>query len=234
MFKALGWDIDNEQGYAEAYKEVVHEDAIKVGGKSRAPDYSFRGGTHKFFLEAKKPSVNIKDDLPSAFQIRRYAWSAKLPLSILTDFEELAVYDCRIQPNPTDKAATARIRYLKFSEYAENWDYLEGTFSRNAILKGSFDKYAIDTKSKRGTTEVDDAFLKEIEGWRDLLAKKHCPQKFRPNEARAEHRRSEDHRPHHLPANLRRPGHRAVQGAGRHRAGRECLQPPRIPLPAGR
>ena len=34
FFKALGWDVDNEQGYAEAYKDVVHEDAIKVGGAS--------------------------------------------------------------------------------------------------------------------------------------------------------------------------------------------------------
>jgi predicted type IV restriction endonuclease len=24
FFKALDWDIDNEQGYAEAYKDVVH------------------------------------------------------------------------------------------------------------------------------------------------------------------------------------------------------------------
>jgi predicted type IV restriction endonuclease len=42
MFKALGWDMDNEQGYAEAYKDVVHEDAIKVGGATKAPDYCFR------------------------------------------------------------------------------------------------------------------------------------------------------------------------------------------------
>ena len=32
FFKALGWDVDNAEGYAEAYKDVVHEDAIKVGG----------------------------------------------------------------------------------------------------------------------------------------------------------------------------------------------------------
>ena len=31
FFKALGWDIDNEQGYAEAYKDVIHGDAIKIG-----------------------------------------------------------------------------------------------------------------------------------------------------------------------------------------------------------
>jgi len=46
MFKALGWDMENVSGYAEAYKEVIHEDAIKVGGATKAPDYCFRiGGT---------------------------------------------------------------------------------------------------------------------------------------------------------------------------------------------
>jgi len=38
-------------------------------------------------------------------------------------------------------------------------------------LKGSFDQYAEGLKGKKGTTEVDDAFLAEIERWRDLLAK---------------------------------------------------------------
>lgn len=31
LFKSLGWDVDNESGHAEAYKDVIHEDAIKVG-----------------------------------------------------------------------------------------------------------------------------------------------------------------------------------------------------------
>ena len=94
FFIALGWDVNNEKGYAETYKEVVHDDSIKVGGIPKAPDYCFRvGGLRKFFLEAKKPSVNIKDDVHPAYQLRRYAWSSKLPLSILTDFEEFAVYD---------------------------------------------------------------------------------------------------------------------------------------------
>ena len=61
-FKAHGWDVDNEKGYAEAYKDVVHEDAVKVGGFTKAPDYAFRiGGVRKFFVEAKKPTVDLKD-----------------------------------------------------------------------------------------------------------------------------------------------------------------------------
>jgi hypothetical protein len=170
LFKALGWDIYNELGYAEAYKDVVVEDAVAVGDATKAPDYCFRiGGTRKFFTEAKKPSVNLKDDISPAFQLRRYAWSAKLPLSILTDFEEFVIYDCRVKPVKNDKASTARTLYLTYPDYEKRWDDIASVFSREAVLKGSFDKYA-DSKKRKGTAEVDDAFLKEIESWRDLLA----------------------------------------------------------------
>jgi len=172
LFKALGWDMYNEAGYAEGYKDVVHEDAIKVRGATKAPDYCFRiGGTRKFFVEAKRPSVGIKDDPIPAYQLRRYAWSAKLALSILTDFEEFAVYDCRVKPSKTDKASAARILYITYTEYAERWDEITTIFSQGAILTGSFDRYVESTKRKRGTAEVDDAFLKEIENWRDVLAR---------------------------------------------------------------
>ncbi|MBI4685363.1 MAG: Eco57I restriction-modification methylase domain-containing protein [Nitrospirae bacterium] len=172
FFEALGWDVNNKQGYAEAYKDVIHEDSIRIGSATKAPDYCFRiGGTRKFFVEAKKPAVNLKDDVSPSFQLRRYAWSAKLPLSILTDFEEFAVYDCRIKPEKTDKASTARIFYLIDKEYAQRWNDIASIFSRESILKGSFDKYAETGKHKRGTAEVDATFLKEIESWRDMLAR---------------------------------------------------------------
>ena len=170
FFEALGWDINNRQGHAEAYKDVIHEDAIKIDGKTKAPDYAFRiGGTRKFFLEAKKPSIRIKDDIGPAYQLRRYAWSAKLPLSILTNFKEFAVYDCRIRPVQNDSAATARVLYFTYAEYAEVWDEIASIFSREEILKGSFDAYVKSSKAKRGTAEVDAAFLEEIESWRDIL-----------------------------------------------------------------
>ena len=172
LLKTLGWDVHNEQGYHEAYREVIHEDAIKIGGATKAPDYCCRvGGTRKFFVEAKKPSVDIRHDIGPAFQLRRYAWSAKLPLSILTDFEEMAVYDCRVKPAKTDKASAARVMYFRYDQYPQRWGELASVFSREAILKGSFDKYAASMTRKRGTAEVDDAFLGEIEKWRDMLAR---------------------------------------------------------------
>lgn len=74
FFEALGWDVRNVSGYAEQYKDVVHEATLRGGGEARSPDYSFRiGGVRKFFLEAKKPSVDLKEGVGPAYQVRRYA-----------------------------------------------------------------------------------------------------------------------------------------------------------------
>ena len=171
FFEVLDWDITNKQGFAPQYREVIHENSIKIAGETKAPDYCFRiGNDRKFFLEAKKPSVSIDTDPDPAYQLRRYAWSAKLPLSILTNFETFGVYDCQIRPKHTDRPTTARIMNLTYKEYLNKWDEIAGIFSKDAVLKGSFDKFAVSPKGKRGTTTVDAEFLAEIEKWRKTLA----------------------------------------------------------------
>nr|WP_303047221.1 TaqI-like C-terminal specificity domain-containing protein [Leptospira alexanderi] len=170
--ECLDWDVRNNSNYAESYREVVREDKVIIEGKPKAPDYSFRiGGVRKFFLEAKRPSVNIKDEIEPAFQIRRYGYTAKLPLSILTDFEEFAIYDTRIKPEKTDKASVGRIFYCTYEEYEKHFEFIYNTFSKEAIYKGSFDKYVIENKNKKGSSEVDKEFLSLIEDWRESLAK---------------------------------------------------------------
>ncbi len=172
FFEALGWDVLNKLDFIEAYKEVIHEASREVESAAKAPDYAFSiGGTRKFFVQAKKPTVNIQDDIVPAFLLRRYAWSAGLPLSILTNFEEFAVYESHSKPDKSDSAATGRVLLLNYKDYLSNWDVLADIFSREAVLKGSFDKYAEGLKGKKGAIEVDDAFLHEIECWRDLLAR---------------------------------------------------------------
>ncbi len=171
FFKALGWDVDNETGVSEAYKDVIHEDAVKIGGVTKAPDYSFRvGGERRFFVEAKKPAVNLKADTSPAFQLRRYAWSANLPISILTDFEEFIVYDCRVKPDQGDRADTARVLYLTYDDYPDQWDRIAGLFARDAVVHGALDQYVDTFKTHKGVATVDAAFLREIEAWRDSLA----------------------------------------------------------------
>jgi hypothetical protein len=172
FFRALGWDVDNNKGYSEAYKEVIHEDRILIRGQTKFIDYSFRiGDKRKFICEAKKPGVPIGDDLNSALQLRRYAWNAKLKLSILTNFEEFAVYDCNVPIRKEDTVATARIALFPYTEYEVRWDRIASVFSPEGIRKGSFDKYVETNGEKHGTAGVDEKFLEDIENWRLLLAR---------------------------------------------------------------
>ena len=174
FFTALGWDVANEKGYDELGKEVTHEFSVDVAGQQKKADYAFRVGRGEkfdFLVEAKKPSVKVETSQEAAFQIRRYGWSAKLPINILTDFEHLAVYDCRTKPNINDKASMGRIMLIHYKDFVSRWNEIVEIFSPEAVRKGSFAKYAEGMKGKKGTADVDDAFLEEIERWRELLAK---------------------------------------------------------------
>lgn len=171
FFEYLGWDISNKEGLSQTYREVIHEDKLKIGKETKAPDYSFRiGGNRVFFVEAKKPSRNLKEDSDAAYQIRRYAWSGKLAVSILTDFEEFAIYDCSKKPSPNDKASMSRIEYINYEDYLNRFDFLYDTFAKENVLRGSLEKYNADTKSKKGTESVDIDFLNSLDDLRTKLA----------------------------------------------------------------
>jgi len=171
FFETLDWDVRNDEGATQEFREVIREDTVEVAGKPKAPDYSFRiGGKKIFFVEAKKPSIDIKEALDPAYQVRRYGYSAKLPISVLTDFEQLAIYDTRIKPHKNDKAGVARIFYCTFEDYEKNFETIRNVLSKEAIKTGSLNKYLDKAQIKRGVSEVDKEFLELIEDWRKHLA----------------------------------------------------------------
>ncbi len=167
LFEALGWDVvDNRQVGLEV-SVMVDEGGIR---KPKRPDYGFRiGHTTHFFVETKMPHVNLERNPIPAFQLRRYGWSGNTPVSVLTDFEEFSVYDCRIQPRRGDPASTARLRYYQYGDYIDAWDQLESRFSREAVAGGALREW-IEGERIRGFFSVDQAFLREMENWRELLA----------------------------------------------------------------
>ena len=173
FFKALGWDVDNEDGLAEHYREVIYEDRLKIGKGMKAPDYGFRiSGSDKrlFFVEAKKPAVNIKTERQAAYQLRRYGRSAQTPVSILTNFEDFIVYDCSRTPSENDSPSVNRIKSIHYENYIVEFDFIYGTFSREAVVKGFFEKYVKSDANKRGSVPLDTEFVEVLNGWRKELA----------------------------------------------------------------
>ena len=171
FFEALGWDITDKLGLGVDYRDVVHEAKIKHEGRTIAPDYCFTiHGVEKFYVEAKQPEVDIKDNTEPAFQLRRYGWSTKLPVSLLTDFEELAIYDCTFKPERNDKTHVGRLEYINFKDYLTKFDFLWDTLSKDNVKNGSLENFIVTNKGKKSTTGVDSEFLKSLNGWRDTLA----------------------------------------------------------------
>jgi hypothetical protein len=163
--------MDNQFGASDTNKEVVVEDTLDIEGQAKAPDYAFRiGPIRKFFVEAKKPGVDLHNDPKPALQLRRYAWTAQLPISILTDFDEFVVYDGRIKPKEKDTPSTARLQYWKYTDYENCWPQIENLFSKKRVHQDSIEDF-IGKGPARGTEQVGDAFLDDIESWRTSLAK---------------------------------------------------------------
>ena len=174
FFKALGWDVDNENGMSEAYREVIYEDKVVVRGKAKAPDYGFRlmgqGKKRLFYVEAKKPSVALKANKDAAYQLRRYGSSAQAPISILTNFEEFIVYDCSKVPNLNDNASVSRLKHIGFEDYLKEFDFIYDTFSHEAVTKGRFDTFVHSDANKKGSQTLDKEFVQSLDTWRKYLA----------------------------------------------------------------
>lgn len=112
LLESFGWDVHNEKGTSPQYKEVVVE---KFSNSGDRPDYTLTlNGVSKIFVEAKKPAVNIKEESEPAIQARRYGWNAKHKLSILTNFEDMMIYDVNILE--TDYHRAREERNIKFKE----------------------------------------------------------------------------------------------------------------------
>ena len=176
FFKALGWDVDNEAGLPQHLREVTHEATVKVDEdgylRSKKPDYSFRIGTDTFFyLETKKPAVDITSDCAPAFQLRRYGWSGNLKVSVLTNFADLYIYDCSVRPVETDDIGVALIAHYSYTEYEEKFEEIYALLSKESVLSGDFSTRFNHVTSSFRHEPFDEYFLKQINGWRLGLGK---------------------------------------------------------------
>jgi len=189
FFTALGWDVNHNVQLNPYEQEVSIERSVNVEGRQqKRADYAFllapnyRKDDVKFYVEAKKPARNLSNPV-DYFQTCRYGWSAGTPLAVLTDFEEFHILDCRTRPDITTILDTKR-DYFHYKDYLdkEKFAKIYWLFSREAIANNSIEKYVEQLPKPRGKAvqkglfkggyqSIDEAFLQELDGIRDTLAK---------------------------------------------------------------
>lgn len=170
LLKVLGWDVANEKGLAPQYREVIAEN---YSTRTDRPDYTITlRGVPKFFVEAKKPAVDITREPDPAIQTRKYGWNAKHRLAVLTNFEYLAIYDTCHIAHEDDGCAVARYRLYHYTEYVEKIEEIVGLIARDTVYSGDFDAYLDENFPATGgqTQQVDTMFLSQINEWRVALS----------------------------------------------------------------
>jgi type I restriction-modification system DNA methylase subunit len=169
LFKALGWDVENEAGLPHLAREVTVERG--ESDTTGRPDYNFRlNGQTKFFVEAKAPAEPL--DAPRhILQAKTYAWNTKaVSFVILTDFEEFRFYDASLKPDERrpDEGLLLSFTYTDYLKKAEQlWE-----FSRERVAAGSLEAMLPrDRRTQRLRIPPDESFLEDMTAWREDLAR---------------------------------------------------------------
>jgi type II restriction/modification system DNA methylase subunit YeeA len=166
----LNWDVANVKGLPPQYREVIAEN---YSSQTDRPDYSLTlRGVVKYFVEAKKPSVDILYSHDPALQTRKYGWNAKHKIAILTNFEYLIIYDTTVVPKEDDNSSVARYRIYHYTEYVTKYDELISLISRDTLYSGDFDNKfeTLFPSTARHKLQVDEMFLAQINNWRVSLS----------------------------------------------------------------
>lgn len=172
FFELLGWDIKNNAGKPTNEREVILEEALKANASehSKKPDYTFRlFSERKFFLEAKKPFVKIEADNETAKQVRRYGFTAKLKISILSNFEYLIIYDTSVKVEKEDTFQKALLKKYHYTEYESKFNEIKQLLGKEEVYSGAFDNEWKAIENKLNQYSIDNLFLKQINEWRKAL-----------------------------------------------------------------
>src|SRR4051794_36155436 len=102
LLTSLGWDVGHVVQKNPFKQEVKVEKAVSDQGAKKRADYAFflppNYRDPKFFVEAKKPSVQL-DTKDNCFQAIRYGWNNQNSIVVLKNFKQMHILDCHIKPD---------------------------------------------------------------------------------------------------------------------------------------
>ena len=188
FFTILGWDVDHHLQTNPFQQEVKVEKAQRQQGSQsqKRADYAFALAPDykktQFFVEAKKPSRLLRQNKEDYFQTAKYGWNSQTGISILTDFQEFIIIDCRFKPD-FDTILKNEIKYYHYTDFLDPEIFQEvyWLFSREALLAGNLTTFIENLPKPKGKDRqlklfagkylsIDESFLAYIDDIRLLMA----------------------------------------------------------------
>lgn len=152
LFETLGWDVYN-------HNEVVEEQSVVEG----AVDYSFKlNKITQFLLEAKALKIDL-EKTEWAKQSVDYAWNMGVDWAVLTNFENLKLFNAEEDVN-----IPRPIKEFTYKEYLIKFEDL-WILSKESFQNTDLDEKAKDWGIKAKRLEVTEKLAKDLMKWRDEL-----------------------------------------------------------------
>ena len=159
LLQALGWNTQDRN-------EVGLEEKISRG----RVDYSLKiKGSPKIYIEAKPPRARLTK-AEAISQAITYGYNKRsVQWVLLTDFQELRLFDVTIRPNKRNLEAGLRMD-LTYDRFLERFDDL-WLLSKESVESGLLDRSLLSKKLDRLRRPVDKEILEDMKQWREVLAK---------------------------------------------------------------
>jgi len=157
LFRALGWDTQNPA-------EFIAEEQISRG----FVDFAFYlDGVPRFYLETKRIPVDLSDPRWGQ-QAINYAYLKGVTWAVLSDFEELKVFNAEWQESSPQKAIFLDLHWEEYAGSAFDALWL---LSKEAIRAGEIDRVAEQFGRKIKKRPVTEQLFAQLTLWRRELFK---------------------------------------------------------------
>jgi adenine-specific DNA-methyltransferase len=186
FFLALGWDVRHiEQTNPREQEVQIENNSDSIS--NRKVDYAFFLAPDfqrpVFLVEAKKPSVILKSK-DFYFQTVRYGFMRGTTVTVLTDFKEFHILDCRRKPQKVDNIVPeTQLKTFTYTDYIDKqkFGYIYWLFSKEAVFTGKLKEYWKSLPKPKGKSRQlkligdtlqapDDIFLEDLDEYRRVLA----------------------------------------------------------------
>lgn len=159
FFESLGWDMRNQT----TDNEVTTEESVS-GGRI---DLAFRlNNIPLMFLEAKplKADLNVESYSRQAIN---YAWNKGVNYAVLSDFENIKVYNAQAESKSLLDKLIFEISYTEYiSDFERLWLLSKESFSRGAL-----DEYAQKYGKMKKSLTVNEKLFGDLKEAREILTK---------------------------------------------------------------
>ena len=172
FLRTFGWDPGDTR---EILQESVvdsssRERLAEIGSHHIRPDYTLVNGPNvKTYLDAKSLDVDCFSDSHAAFQVKSYGWSAGVPYAFVSNFDQLAIYDCGPVPSEEDAANTGAVLKINRFQYLDQLETIRQYLEKAKVYSGSLD-ILHESLDKSGSYVLDEQFNDYLESFRLSLS----------------------------------------------------------------